>query len=195
MQKTLEYYLSLDYPVEIRRIEDSLGGGYVASIPSLGSYAFVGDGETPQEAYQDLQVAKKEIFEDWLEEGLPIPEPVDESEYEDYSGKLMLRMPRELHARLAAAAKRNHTSLNQYIVHCLGSLEVKLDVVQEIREIREMLSTAKRDAVVLCGSGVPETEIRGGVVQVIRPMRDSVTGTAAGKPTEVQVTTQPGHAA
>ena len=138
MQKTLEYYLSLDYPVEIRRIEDSLGSGYVASIPSLGSYAFVGDGETPQEAYENLQAAKKEIFEDCLKECLPIPEPVSESEYEDYSGKLMLRMPRELHAKLAAAAKRNDTSLNQFIVYALGSFEAKWNVVQEVKD---MLST------------------------------------------------------
>jgi len=138
MQKTLDYYLSLDYPVEIRRIADSLGGGYVASIPSLGSYAFVGDGETPLEAYEDLEAAKKEIFEDWLKEGLPIPEPVSESEYEDYSGKLMLRMPRELHAKLAAAAKRNDTSLNQFIVYALGCFEGKQNVIQEVKD---MLST------------------------------------------------------
>lgn len=131
MQKTLEYYLSLDYPVEIRRIDDSLGGGYAASIPSLGSYAFVGDGETPQEAYEDLQAAKKEIFEDWLKEGLPIPEPVAESEYEDYSGKLMLRLPRELHAKLAARAKRNDASLNQFIVYALGSFEAGVDAVEQ----------------------------------------------------------------
>jgi antitoxin HicB len=130
MQKTLEYYLSLDYPVEIRRIDDSLGTGYVASIPSLGSYAFVGDGETPQEAYENLQAAKKEIFEDCLSQGLPIPEPVGEPEYEDYSGKLMLRMPRELHAKLAAAAKRNDTSLNQYISYLLSSCEARQDAVR-----------------------------------------------------------------
>ena len=130
MHKTLEYYLSLDYPVEIRRIDDSLGRGYVASIPSLGSYAFVGDGETPQEAYENLQAAKKEIFEDCIKEGLPIPEPVSESEYEDYSGKLMLRMPRELHAKLAAAAKRNDTSLNQFILYLLSSCEARQDAVR-----------------------------------------------------------------
>ena len=135
MQKTLEYYLSLDYPVEIRRIDDSLGIGYVASIPSLGSYAFVGDGETPQEAYENLQAAKNEIFEDCLKEGLPIPEPVSESEYESYSGKLMLRMPRELHAKLAAAAKRNDTSLNQHLVYALGSFEAKQNTIEEVKEL------------------------------------------------------------
>lgn len=123
MRKKLDYYLSLDYPVEIRRIEESLGGGYVASIPTLGSQAFVGDGETPQEAYENLQAAKKEIFEEYLEKGIAIPEPVDQTEYEEYSGKLLVRMPKELHAKLAAAAKQNNSSLNQFIVYALSNFE------------------------------------------------------------------------
>jgi predicted HicB family RNase H-like nuclease len=135
LNKTLEYYLSLDYPVEIRRIDDSLGGGYVASIPGLGSQAFAGDGETPQEAYENLQAAKKEIFEEYLAEGAVIPEPVGLVEYEDYSGKLVLRMPRELHARLANAAKRNETSLNQFIVYALSGFEAKWNVIQEVKDL------------------------------------------------------------
>lgn len=134
MEKTLEYYLSLDYPVEIRRIEESLGGGYVATIPSLGSQAFIGDGETPQEAYENLQAAQKEIFAEYLEAGMTIPEPAAETDYEDYSGKLVLRMPRELHAKLAASAKRNDTSLNQFLVYALSTFESKLSVVQEMKQ-------------------------------------------------------------
>lgn len=143
MKKLLEYYLSLDYPVEIRRIDDSLGGGYVASIPSLGSQAFVGDGETPQEAYENLQAAKKEIFEDYLNEGIPIPEPIHESKYEGYSGKLVVRMPRELHARLAHAAKQNDTSLNQFIVYALSCFEAKWSAVQEIKDMVSMSETCR----------------------------------------------------
>ena len=131
MRKTLDYYLTLDYPVEIRRIDDDLGGGYAASIPSLGSQAFVGDGETPQEAYENLQAARKEIFAEYLEQGLSIPEPISESEH-DYSGKLVVRMPRELHAKLSAAAKRNDTSLNQFIVYALSNFEGKWDTALEV---------------------------------------------------------------
>ncbi|MDO8684131.1 MAG: toxin-antitoxin system HicB family antitoxin [Armatimonadota bacterium] len=134
MQKTLEYYLALDYPVEIRQIDSSLGGGYIASIPSLGYQAFVGDGETLEEAYANLQAAKKEIFADCFEHGVTIPEPVSEWEYEEYSGKLVVRMPRELHGRLAAAAKQNNTSLNQFIVYALSSFEAKWSVIQEIKQ-------------------------------------------------------------
>ena len=143
MQKTLDYYLSLDYPVEIRRIDDNLGGGYIASIPSLGAQSFVGDGDTPQEAYENLQAAKKEIFEEYLEAGVHIPEPEDVSEYEGYSGKLVVRMPRELHARLSNAAKRNDTSLNQYIVYALSSFEAKVNMVEEIKELISSTDTCR----------------------------------------------------
>ena len=132
MRKSLEYYLSLDYPVEIRRIDEQLGGGYIATIPCLGSQTFVGDGETPQEAYENLQVSKAEVFQECLDEGLQIPEPPPATEIGDYSGKLVVRMPRELHARLAKIAEKNNSSLNQFIVYALTSFEAKVDVVGRI---------------------------------------------------------------
>ncbi len=38
----------------------------------------------------------------------------------EYSGKLMLRIPKDLHRDLAEAAKRNGVSLNQYAVYKLA---------------------------------------------------------------------------
>lgn len=138
MEKTLDYYLSLDYPVEIHKIEEDLGGGYSASIPCMGSQAFVGDGDTPQEAYDNLMAAKAELFEQYLKEGLPIAEPPSEAEQEEYSGKLVLRMPRELHARLAQAAKDNDTSLNQFLVYALSSFCSRSDTLAETRRRRRI---------------------------------------------------------
>lgn len=40
-----------------------------------------------------------------------------------YSGKLLLRMPTELHRRLDLLATRNKTSINQYIVNLLANSE------------------------------------------------------------------------
>ncbi|MCL5105534.1 MAG: type II toxin-antitoxin system HicB family antitoxin [Armatimonadetes bacterium] len=118
MKKDLEYYMSLDYPVEIRRIPESDGGGYIATIPSLGSYAFVGDGETPEEAYANLQETKRALFDEYLAQGLEIPEP-PEDDVSAYSGRFVARLPRELHRDLADAAEANGISLNQYIVYAL----------------------------------------------------------------------------
>jgi predicted HicB family RNase H-like nuclease len=38
----------------------------------------------------------------------------------EYSGKLMLRIPKELHKELAEAAKENGVSLNQYAAYKLA---------------------------------------------------------------------------
>lgn len=45
-----------------------------------------------------------------------------EVRFEDdtYSGKLLLRMPKSLHRRLAEEADRENVSLNQYIVSLLS---------------------------------------------------------------------------
>lgn len=117
--KDLEYYMSLDYPVEIKRISAEDGGGYLASIPSLGRYTFVADGETPQKAYEELEEVKRMVFAQLLEEGLPIPEPPS-AEEDAYSGKFLVRMPKRLHGKLAEQAKQEGISLNQYIVHLLS---------------------------------------------------------------------------
>ncbi len=36
MKRDLKFYMSLDYPVEIRRLSEEDGGGYLACIPLSG---------------------------------------------------------------------------------------------------------------------------------------------------------------
>lgn len=67
--------MSLKYSVKITKIPDDEGGGYNACIPLLGSYAFQGDGDTKEEAKQNLEEIKKILFEDYLEKNIKIPEP------------------------------------------------------------------------------------------------------------------------
>jgi len=75
MKKDLNYYLNLKYSIEINPIPEEEGGGYEACIPQLGRYAFVGDGDTIEEALKSLEEIKKDIFEDWYKRGKEIPEP------------------------------------------------------------------------------------------------------------------------
>lgn len=112
MAKDLAYYFSLDYPVTISYDPEY---GYYANIDLLGVCSAVG--ATPAEAYENVQVSKKLWFEGALEESLPIPEPEPEKEY---SGRLVLRLPKSLHAKLARAAKEDESSLNQYLVMLLS---------------------------------------------------------------------------
>jgi hypothetical protein len=59
----------------------------------------------------------------WIEAaraaGNPIPEPSQPALDSIYSGKILVRMPRSLHAQLAQGAKTEAVSLNQHIVFLL----------------------------------------------------------------------------
>ena len=44
----------------------------------------------------------------------------DYKKQDEYSGKILVRIPKELHASLAKAAKRNGVSLNQYLTYKLA---------------------------------------------------------------------------
>jgi len=76
--KRLSYYMKLNYPVEIFKIPNKLGGGYTACISQLRKNLFVGDGRTVEEALEDLEKTKKEIFTDYLKRGVFIPNPIME---------------------------------------------------------------------------------------------------------------------
>jgi predicted RNase H-like HicB family nuclease len=103
------------YPAEVFWSEED--SGFIAIAPDLpGCSAF---GLTQQEALAELQDAMAAWIEAAHSAGNPIPEPSDPAREADYSGKVLLRMPRDLHARLARLAKTETVSLNQYIVYLL----------------------------------------------------------------------------
>ncbi len=121
MKKDLTYYLNLPYKIELEKIPPHEGGGYSARIPLFGQ-SITGDGETREEALQDLDNSKEKRLKEYLEKGLPIPEPETE-EAEDlssYSGKYMIRMSRVLHRNLVLSAQKNGVSLNLYINNLLS---------------------------------------------------------------------------
>lgn len=109
-QKDLNYYLSLPYEIVV--LPDPTGG-YVAQIPDLPGC--VTQGDTIQEALEMLEEAKRAWLEDALESGEEIPEPSRE-----YSGRVLVRMPRSLHRELAQRARSEGVSLNHLIVYHLA---------------------------------------------------------------------------
>jgi predicted RNase H-like HicB family nuclease len=54
-------------PIKIEPIPEDLGGGFMASIPSLGEYAACGDGDTPEEAYDDMVASVTTLLQAWKE--------------------------------------------------------------------------------------------------------------------------------
>ncbi len=133
MKKDLNYFMNLNYPLEIKKLTEAEGGGYHVSIPLLGKYAFQTDGDTIEEALSKLDSVKEEWFEEYLKRGTQIPEPVNEEN--SYSGKFLMRVPKELHRLLALKAKENEVSLNQYVQFLISTtfiadtLDKKLDTV------------------------------------------------------------------
>ncbi|HEY7160250.1 MAG TPA: type II toxin-antitoxin system HicB family antitoxin [Acidobacteriota bacterium] len=111
--KDLKYYMSLPYTV-ILRLDDE--GDYIARVDELQGCS--AHGKTAQEALDNLQEVKELWVTDALENGESIPEPSSESPLP--SGKWVQRVPRSLHGRLVAAAKREGVSLNQLVTSILA---------------------------------------------------------------------------
>jgi predicted RNase H-like HicB family nuclease len=77
----------------------------------------IATGDTPAETLDSLE----EVAAAWLAAALaqnqPIPEPAENTEF---SGRLVLRMPKSLHKKAAQLAGRDGVSLNQFIVTSLA---------------------------------------------------------------------------
>ncbi len=111
-RESLDYYLSLVYSVTLDPDPD---GGYVAHIKDLpGCFT---QGETLEETMANIQEARELWIETAYEMGDLIPLPNNTIEY---SGKLLLRMPKSLHRDLAQKAEVEAVSLNQYISSVLS---------------------------------------------------------------------------
>ena len=143
-RKSAEYYLNLRYPIMLRELAPEDGGGYVAAIPQLGIRTFVAVGETPAEALEVLDDLRRVLIPQLVAEGVELPEPRDEREsIEQFSGNLVLRIPRSLHAKIAAAAKRNGCSINKLATQLLSeNLERSLC----IEEVRGLVSELRAEA-------------------------------------------------
>lgn len=105
------------YPAQL--FWSNADNGYIAVAPDLpGCSAF---GETQHDALYELQDAIRAWMEAARAAGNPVPEPSAPAADHQHSGKVLVRMPRRLHAQLAQAAKQEDVSLNQYIVYLLSS--------------------------------------------------------------------------
>lgn len=91
--------------------------GFIAVVPDLpGCSAF---GESRSAAAEEVEQAITAWIAAAQVAGNPVPEPSPRSSFDDYSGKLLLRMPKELHHDLQQDAKVQGTSLNSYVCYLL----------------------------------------------------------------------------
>lgn len=107
---------SLQYPAQVFFSEDD--EGYIALAPDLAGCSAFGD--SPGEALRELQDA----IEAWIgaarKAGNPIPPPSARQPEELPSGKVLLRLPKTLHAQLIERARKDAASLNSCVIMLLS---------------------------------------------------------------------------
>lgn len=93
--------------------EDNEYVGTVAELPSLSWLA-----ADPSAAFAGIQEAAADVVAEMLESGEQPPEAFADREY---SGRFVVRVPAEVHRRLAIEAAEQHVSLNQLAVARLSA--------------------------------------------------------------------------
>lgn len=93
--------------------EDQRFVGLCAEFPSLSWLA-----SSPEEALRGIRNVAAKVIKDMKANGEPVPEPICSRRY---SGKFMVRIPPEVHRRLALEAAEEDISLNRLISTKLSS--------------------------------------------------------------------------
>jgi antitoxin HicB len=105
-----------DYAMVLTHAANGDGPVWTATIEELpGCEAH---GPTPEDAAAAAHTAVEGWLRDAQAHGRDIPPPGAAA---SHSGKLLVRMPRSLHAELTRASEREGTSLNAYIVAALAA--------------------------------------------------------------------------
>lgn len=87
--------------------EDKECVGLCAEFPSLSWLD-----ATPEKALRGIRKVVAEVVADIQANGEPVPEPISQRRY---SGKFMVRVPPEVHRKLALEAAEENVSLNRVI--------------------------------------------------------------------------------
>jgi antitoxin HicB len=115
-ESAVERFIRLPYHLSVVRDGEEKGMPWTASVEEFPGCT--SRGKTPDEALSGVQEAMTSWITAALKEGREVPEPRSTS---SHSGRLLLRMPRTLHAELTRAAEREGVSLNQFITDTLAS--------------------------------------------------------------------------
>ncbi len=104
--------LARRYPVTLHPEAE---GGYSAQIERLPGC--ISQGETLEEAMVMIDDARRLWIETAFEDGNTVPEPDGDAAH---NGRILLRLPRSLHQRIARTAAQEGVSLNHYLVSLIS---------------------------------------------------------------------------
>lgn len=123
----LARYLGAPYVRMI--IPNAEEGGYLAEVLELPGC--ITDGDTPEEAYRNLEDAMAGWITASLDTNRPIPDAVGDKEY---SGHFPLRMSTELHRAAALRALQEGVSLNQWIAGAIAGKVAKENLAEDLAD-------------------------------------------------------------
>lgn len=93
-------------------------GGYVAVCPEFPHISAVARDQAT--AVKDLREVIEMAIETYIQDGLPLPEPIPVDETFLPSGEFRIRIPRRLHAQLSQRARDEGVSQNTLVVQYLA---------------------------------------------------------------------------
>ncbi|ENE5196837.1 toxin-antitoxin system HicB family antitoxin [Vibrio parahaemolyticus] len=119
------------YSISVRKEEMDGELLYVARIKELPDVMEFADSfeEARELALDTIQTS----YEMCLEQNIPFPKPVIENEIQA-SGRITLRLPKSLHAKLIVLAEEEEVSLNQYLVSALSVNYGQCDMLYKVTE-------------------------------------------------------------
>lgn len=94
----------------VRRLLPDPAGGYTVTVQEFPGC--VAEGESAEDALSNFDAAAQSWIAVCLEDGYPIAEPAEPSEY---SGRIALRIPAGLHGDIAVLAELDECSVNQLL--------------------------------------------------------------------------------
>lgn len=118
-RSAVDQYLSLPYHLLLVRDGEEKAKPWCATVEELAGCT--SRGKTSDDALNGVRDAMTAWIETALQEGREVPEPKSAT---SHSGRLLLRMPRTLHAELTRASEREGVSLNQFITDVLAAAVV-----------------------------------------------------------------------
>lgn len=105
-----------DYNITTRRVivdGQTLFEARIQEFPDVTEFA-----ESPAEAYELAIDTIDTLAEIYAEHARKLPAP--KAPMDEYSGRVTLRLPKNLHRAVTIEAERQDVSLNQYLVSALG---------------------------------------------------------------------------
>ena len=112
-------YENIEYPIKLYKEHEENDSYWVAEHPDFPGC--MTHGNTKEEAISNLDDAKISWIYTALSRGMSIPEPGAKSDIDDCSGRILLRVPKELHYRLLQKATEDDTSLNQELLFLIST--------------------------------------------------------------------------